>query len=304
MAAAQPTRRGVLTAMFTASPALLPSATRGVLAVSGSRIPAYAEAIEGLRAGCTGCDFRVLLLDQLGKGEQLCLLLNKAHAGVVVGVGSAALQALRGCVPLPPLVATMILTPPGSARGQVGRVEATVTLDVPPETVLQRMRRLYPERKRMALVRGPALGEGAAAEIRSSAQRLGISLDILPCASPKDLLDSVEFLSQAYDFLWCLPDADLYQGPAVPALVLSAMRRRMPVVAFSEGMVRAGALIGFYPDYRDIGVQTAEIVIRRIDGLPAPARQGPRKVKTAVNERVARALGIEAAAGPEVEVFR
>ena len=65
------------------------------------------------------------------------------------------------------------------------------------------------------------------------------------------------------------------------------------MIGFSEGFVRAGATIGFYPDYADIGVQTAEAVKRYLSDQGASKLEAPRKIRLAVNERVLRILGID-----------
>ena len=65
------------------------------------------------------------------------------------------------------------------------------------------------------------------------------------------------------------------------------------MIGFSEGFVRAGATVGFYPDYADIGVQTAETVKRYLANQEVSRGEAPRKIRMAVNDRVLRILGIE-----------
>jgi ABC-type uncharacterized transport system substrate-binding protein len=65
------------------------------------------------------------------------------------------------------------------------------------------------------------------------------------------------------------------------------------VIGFSEGFVRAGATVGFYPDYADIGAQTAETVKRYLSDQEVSRVEAPRKMRMAVNDRVLRILGIE-----------
>jgi len=292
-----------MTAFAGALPLPLPAATSRILAICAPRVPAYEEAIEGLRSALGSEALRVVSLDQLGKGERICTLAAHDASGVLIAVGSAALDALRDCSGLPPLLTTMVLAS-GSADKASAGTQAVVTLEIPPDALLQRIRRMYPGSKRIALVRGPALSSHSAGEIQIAARRLGLTVDTLACPGPKELLDTIPFLDRPYDFLWCLPDSILYQGPTVPALILSSMRRRLPIIGFSKGLVRAGALVGFYPDYKDIGAQTGELALRRLAGFPCPLRTSPRQVKTAVNERVMRALGIHATPGDPVEVLQ
>ena len=83
-------------------------------------------------------------------------------------------------------------------------------------------------------------------------------MSVVDCRSPKELLDQFAALEDSYELVWCLPDSTLYQPATVTPLILSSIRRKLPVIGFSLGFVNAGALAGFYPDYRDLGAQTAE----------------------------------------------
>jgi len=76
-------------------------------------------------------------------------------------------------------------------------------------------------------------------------------------------------------------------------LVLASLDRQLPIVGFSAAFVRAGALAGVYPDFHELGRQTGEAMLRILSGEGRRSEEGPRKVVLAVNERVARLLGVE-----------
>lgn len=95
------------------------------------------------------------------------------------------------------------------------------------------------------------------------------------------------------DFVLCLPDSTLYNSTTAKPLILASLNNRVPIVGFSANFVRAGAAIGVYPDFRDVGVQTGEIAQRGLAGQAIAADEGPRKVTVAVNQRVVRLLGLE-----------
>jgi ABC-type uncharacterized transport system substrate-binding protein len=79
----------------------------------------------------------------------------------------------------------------------------------------------------------------------------------------------------------------------VYGLLLTTYRAQVPVVGFSEGLVKAGALLGLFSTAQQMGKQGAEIVSRVLAGdagLPAP--QYPRYFTVRINNSVARSLGI------------
>jgi ABC-type uncharacterized transport system substrate-binding protein len=66
------------------------------------------------------------------------------------------------------------------------------------------------------------------------------------------------------------------------------------LVGFSAAFVRAGAAAGVFPDYADVGRQSAEFSLRLLRGDDRGAEtESPRKFQVAVNQRVERLLGVE-----------
>jgi ABC-type uncharacterized transport system substrate-binding protein len=264
-----------------------------VLVVKSSRLPAFEEAMEGLRSVLLPSEYALTVLDfnrETGSADLTTLLARKPN--IIVAAGSASVEAVNAAGPSVPVVATMVLArAPGSATYQ--KTVGTVTLDVPPAEILLRLKRLYPKRTRIALIRGPGLSSVAASNVVDSARVQGYVVQVLDCPTPKVLLDVLVTLRDRVDFVWCLPDTSLYQGPTIQALILEAIRHRIPLIGFSEGLVRAGALVGFYPDYHEIGRQTAEAVSRHARGQPPVPVESPRALRAAVNERVMRALGVQ-----------
>jgi ABC-type uncharacterized transport system substrate-binding protein len=107
------------------------------------------------------------------------------------------------------------------------------------------------------------------------------------------MLEAIPALREKADVIWCLPDRSLFQPASVSALILASIRNHLPLVGFSEGFVKAGALLGFYADYRAVGLQAAETVLRFREGRAVRRREAPQLIKTAINLRVQRVLGID-----------
>jgi ABC-type uncharacterized transport system substrate-binding protein len=125
------------------------------------------------------------------------------------------------------------------------------------------------------------------------ARALGFSVQITDCRNPEELLQALRSLKGRVDFVLCLPDTVLYNGTTVKPIILASLESHLLIVGFSQSFVRAGAAIGVYPDFRDIGIQTGAIAQRQLAGQPVAAEEGPRKLVVAVNQRVIRLLGIE-----------
>ncbi len=175
-----------------------------------------------------------------------------------------------------------------------------VSLEIPIPVVIEQLRRLFPDKRRAGWIYNPARPGPLPAALRESARRLGWSLEVVECREIKDLLGALASMANRVDFVICSPDGALYNRASVEQLVMASLRRRLPLVGFSESFVRAGAAVGVYPDFEDIGRQTGELATRFLQGELTGGLYEPRRVIVAVNERVIRLLGLEPATRPMV----
>lgn len=276
-----------------------------VAVLIGSGVPAYESALEGIQAGFSSGRAGMAPVFRLSAGDDAKTLqrLRAANPGVVVSIGvrAATVSARLGV----PYLATMLLDDEASRITPAGLRLASITLDVTPRTAFTLLLRAFPPWRRIAVIRGPAQVYPSLEDINAQASALGFSVLIIDCNGPKDLLANLPRLRGRVDAIWCLPNRDLYDPLAVQALILSSIRFRLPVIGFSEAFIRAGALLGFVADYRDVGLQSAELLRRHHNGETISLRQTARSIRSLVNERVARALGIDLSRIPqEVERIR
>jgi putative ABC transport system substrate-binding protein len=264
--------------------------TRIAVAVS-SNAPAFDEAVASFRTAL-GEDGSLVFLVQLDKREPPKSLIGGARARVAVAFGSRAAEALALSDPDVPLVVTMVLTTDAAGTVKPQQLVSTVSLSVNPASILTKLKIAFPDRKRLAVLLSPNTSP-LRSELVALALRLGYVLEVVECSGPRDVLGAFAALRGRVDFVWCLPDSDLFPSAAIPPILLASIKNQLPVIGFSEGLVRAGAAVGFYPDYADIGVQTADMVKRYLAKQSVSRLESPHKIRMAVNDRVLHILGIE-----------
>jgi ABC-type uncharacterized transport system substrate-binding protein len=141
--------------------------------------------------------------------------------------------------------------------------------------------------------------------LEARARREGFALAVIDCEGAAQLMKALAAFKGKVDFLLCSPDPDLYNPVTIKPLILASLEERIPIIGFSPAFVRAGAVAGIYPDYRETGRQVAELALRVLRGEDRPLDDAPAKVRVALNQRVARLLGIEFRTPPfPLEVFR
>ena len=286
--------------------ASLAGAAKRVAVAFPSALEPCAEAVEGLRLRLSGNEVALALLDVNAAtfGADAAQELARKPA-VIVAVGSEAVHAvLEGASPAK-IVSTMTLAADRVAGPQARRVTAAVYLDIPIRTMIAELRKLFPEKVRVGVIRNPGREGDSALQIRSQAPEPG-SLEIADCATADQLLPVFLAFRKKVDFVICLPDGSLYNSATARPLIMASLENRLPIVGFSPAFLRAGAAVAVYPDYRSIGQQTADLVRRCLDPGDCASWETPRKIDVAVNAKVLRMLGTEfkANAIPDLVVLR
>jgi len=262
-----------------------------VAVVVSSTAPALEEAVGAFKTAL-GEDSALIFFVQLDNKDPSKSLMGAGRPRVAVAFGSRAFETLASSDPSVPLLVTMVLASESAGHVKPQQLISTVSLSVSPASVLTQLKSAFPTRRRLAVLLG-ANSSSPRNELPALAQRLGYTLEIIECAGPHDVLEALAALRGRVDFVWCLPDNTLFPSAAIPPIILASIRNGLPLIGFSEGFVRAGAVIGFFPDYADIGAQTAATVKRYLANQELSPVEPPRKIRMAVNDRVLRILGIE-----------
>jgi putative ABC transport system substrate-binding protein len=278
----------------------MPTSQSGIVVVYESGVDAYTEALEGIGAGLDGHRVRAIDLKTAPACGELAHLLGSGEARLAIAVGSRALAEVQARKAGVPLVATMVLQ--GAATEGVA---GTVELDVPLAAQLDVIRTLLPRCSRVGIVRNPARSRYTAEALEARVRKQGFTPSIVNCEGAAHLLKAVASVKGTVDLLLCFPDPDLYNSVTIKPLILASLEDRLPVIGFSPAFVRAGAAAGIYPDYREMGRQTAALALRLLRGEDRAVVEEPAKLHISVNQRVARLLGVEfQTAGQPVEVMR
>ena len=273
-------------------------APAAVLVVYESGVEAFGEALNGVRAAVGPSGIQSVDLRAASPDARLARALT-GDIQAIVAVGSQALAGVKALNPGVPVVVTMVLRPKDTAG-----ITAYLDVELPLKSILGEMRVVLPQYKRLGIVRSQAQSPSSEA-LELAARKEGYTAVIVMCEGPANLLRTIRSLRGKVDFLLCFPDSTLYNSVTIKPLLVAALEDRLPVVGFSPAFVQAGAAAGVYPDYYDLGRQTGEIALRVVRGETANVAESPRTVRAAVNERVARLLGLEFQNGSgTVEVFR
>jgi ABC-type uncharacterized transport system substrate-binding protein len=268
----------------------LPAQPGHLTVVYTSEAAPYTEALEGLRATVGNTPLLTVDLHSPNSSAHLATSLQRDSSRLIITIGGDALDAVTARKVDIPLVATMIMR---SERTRGSHLASAIHLDIPLADILAELKAVFPRKTRVAVIRNPALADQIDNGALARARLLGFTIQIADCRNPEELLRVLRSLKGQVDFVLCLPDSTLYNGTTVKPLILASLESHLLVVGFSQSFVRAGAAIGVYPDFRDVGAQTGSVAQKQLAGQTFAAEEGPRKLVVAVNQRVIHLLGIE-----------
>lgn len=211
----------------------------------------------------------------------------------VVAIGSPAAIWLHGQKPATPLTYCLVgnperaglLTPP---------MASGVTTDIPLADQVALLRETLPAARTIGVLyrESDADSRQLTALLRTrlpeGVELQAVAIDQHP--TPAAAIDAL--LTRHIDLVWTSPDSTIWNEATVRSLLLTALRRKIPVFGFSTAFVRAGALVGVGLDPADQGSQAGTLVIDLLAGKTTPGQVVIPTYQICLNLVVAQKLSL------------
>ncbi|MBN1913128.1 MAG: hypothetical protein JW788_01870, partial [Candidatus Omnitrophica bacterium] len=184
---------------------------------------------------------------------------------------------------------TMVLNPQNSSISPPG-----VAMDIPISVKLGEFKKFFPQTKVIGTVYTSQFALRYE-EALDACDKLGLSLVAKKINSQNEFSGAVDEIIKKVDVFLMIADTNLYLPKTTEYLLIQCMQRNIPVIGLSSGYAKAGALIAFDCDYKDMGKQTAELAARILKGDLTAKKEIilPRKIKYSLNALVAERLGLK-----------
>jgi len=259
-----------------------------------SDIPAYQEAIAGLKAtGPIGAIYTEYDAEgDLELGKKLARKLRASNASLVVAVGLKAALAAKVEIVDVPIVYMMILDP---LKHQLTAANMTGTLlEVPVDRQLKIMRTFMPTLHRLGTLYDPAKTSARVKDAVLQAPISDFQLKGLPVESEKEVPQQLRALLSDVEALWLMPDSTVLTNESLRFILDSALAHQIPVIGFSPEFTRLGALLSLSVNYGQVGRETGLLAKRILDGEQRqPLNPVPiERLKITVNLKTAKFLGM------------
>ena len=236
----------------------------------------------------------------LARAQVLAEQLAALNPDLLIGFGNDAIAALHRATRRIPIVMGFGHEPvaAGFVRS-LARPDTNITgtIWVAAEfagKTLQLLKQAVPRARRVAAL-GPAQQPGLEPyqrELLAAARQLDITLLPHAVGRPEDVPTALQRIAvQAPDALYVVADgATEMRADEIAAF---ALHQRLPTLGLSHNLVRAGGLLYYGADIREVLARTASFVdriLRGADPATLPVEQ-PSRFTLTVNARTARAIG-------------
>ncbi len=267
----------------------LPSWAGSIVVLKSRGSAAYDAAAAGFKKSYGSGAVVEIQFD--GDDPAIAERIERQRPDAVVAIGAKAAVFARERLGRIPLIFCAVQNP--ERHELVGDRMTGITGDVPPAAAIGTLHSLAPDVRSVAVFHGADSDPRFLKAARSAAAEAGIELVSVAVADLKGFARLARDVAQRVDAFWLPPDPGVAAPESFRFLLELSLARRKPLLAFTDGLVRAGALAAVTPDFAEAGAQAAEMV-RRVQaghraGDIAPA--SPRRVRVVVNRATAQALG-------------
>ncbi len=264
----------------------LAAAEPSVAVRMGTEVAPYITALEGFKEACR-CRPEGDGIEKENPATSQVLFRSRSRAGLVIGPSSSPGGALDG---LPTIHIMVVGVPAGDESVPV----TGVSMVVDPEKQVRILKAVVPGVTEVGMLHTGASGP-MAADMAEAAAALSVRVVAVEIAGAEDVRPAVDRLLSHTDAFWLIPDPAV-ASPEVSRYILTrALEEKVPVLAFSEKFLSAGALLAVEGDAFAMGRQAGRMAAAYMNpDLPDPPN-GLVYADTPVhriNPAVAEKLGI------------
>lgn len=218
-------------------------------------------------------------------------------ATAVLAIGPDAAKAVDEVRPSAPVLLTLV---PNGEKAVSAELKAKVVpMFVPAQRQAKVIRSVLPSAKRIGVIYDPTQSKALVAELDAAASSVGLTLLREEVTARKEVIGAVRTLVGRVDVLWLVPDATVLGTDTIKFMVQTSIQSKVPLVGFSQGLTKAGALLSVEAEFDEMGKKAAQAV-RKGPGTQPEAPQG----KIYLNARSAELLGISIPSGVRSQAAR
>jgi len=239
-----------------------------VAVLTSSKLDAYQKVVSGVMEIFPSAQVFNLPDDKVDQAAVIEQIRARTPSAVLA-VGAPAASILKDSLKDTPLIYCMVSDP--KRYNLSGDNITGVMLKIRTEDQLQTYKKTFPFITRLGLIYDPSESGVVVEEARRLAKNYGFLLVERAVYRPQDIAGAVKNILWEVDALWLVPGRTVANKESFQYLLESTIDRKIPLLVFSEGFVKSGAILALAPDYLGIGRQAGQLTQKVIQGQPPSA---------------------------------
>lgn len=266
-----------------------------VVIINSKDIIPYNESIQGIQQNLDKYPVEVFNIEEdMDRGKSFIDRNINRPGSLFIGVGPQAAFLLSKEKRLPHRIFSMVLNP--ETLFGPDNLYPGVSLNIPVAFQLEKIRKAFPDRSTVGVFYWPGFNQKNIDTIVAEAKKRNIDMKPFTISSASEIPGIIQSEKFQIDALLVIPDIRLEDTRIIEFIIRECLKRKIPVIGYNKWFARNGAVLSFFIDYRDIGIQAGNLSISLMgteDHRLAKKISPPETVGISINLKTARRLGVE-----------
>ncbi len=232
---------------------------QSVIVIKSGEIEPYEQALNGFKSEYSGRITEFIVPKSPGDKKDILDNIEAESPESILAIGIDALLFAKEKISSIPIVYCMVMDP--EKYGITNSKNITgITLKISTKDQMLKLKSIIPELKKVGIIYNPKNTKYIVKEALQIGKILGIDFVTEKVRSQKTVPKALRKLNGEIDALWLIADATVITRDSFSFIILYTLENNIPLMAYCEAFVQAGALMSLSENYLEIGKQAAKIV--------------------------------------------
>ncbi|MBI2472025.1 MAG: hypothetical protein HYV59_12415 [Planctomycetes bacterium] len=269
------------------------------IVIQSQTIVAYSEAIKGFEEGCKekGISIKAIydMKGDVDEGKRVIKNIKNSQISpdLILAVGVLATTLAKEEFADIPVIFCMVIN--HERFNLEGANISGISSEASIGNQFDVLRELIGTPRNVGVVYDPMKTGKIVAEAGLVAKRLAFNFIKTEVASEGEVASALNSMIGKIDAFWIIPDGTVVTKESLETILKMSLKHRLPVFCTSSAIVKAGALVSISPDYRQTGIQAAQMA-QTLLSSPTVISLGvkqPDKQKITVNTQTAGIIRVD-----------
>jgi len=232
---------------------------QSVIVIKSGEIEPYEQALNGFKSKYSGRISEFIVPKKPEDSKGILDNIEAESPESILAIGIDALLFTKEKIHNIPIVYCMVMDPEKYGITNSNNITG-ITLKISTKDQMLKLKSIIPELKKVGIIYDPKNTKYIVKEALEIGKTLGIDFVTEKVRSQKTVPKALRKLNGEIDALWLIADATVITRDSFNFIILYTLENNIPLMAYCEAFVQAGALMSLSENYLEIGKQAAKIV--------------------------------------------